>query len=83
MGRECSMDGERRGVHRDLVGKPKGKRPLTRPRLRWDDIIKMDLKKAKYGCMDWIELALDRDRWRALECSNEPSVFTKCGEFLD
>jgi hypothetical protein len=77
------MNGERRGVHRDLVGKPKGKRPLARPRLRLDDIIKIDLKKAMYGCMDWIELALVRDRWRTLECSNEPSVSTKCREFLD
>ena len=58
--------GERRGVYRVLVGKPKGKRPFGRPRLRWEDNIKMDLQEVGYGSMDWIELAQDRDRWRAL-----------------
>jgi len=57
--------GEMRGVYRFLVGKPEGKRPLVRPGRRWEDNIKMDLE---VGCggMDWIELAQDRDRWRAL-----------------
>ena len=55
--------GERRGVYRVLVGKPEGKRPLTRPRHRWEDNIKIDLLEG--GGMDWIELAQDRDRWRA------------------
>ena len=57
--------GKRRGVRRVLVGKPEGKGPLGRPRRRWEDNIKMDLK---VGCgdMDWIELAHDRDGWRAL-----------------
>jgi len=57
---------ERRGVYRVLVGKPKGKRPLGRPRSRWEDNIKMDLKEVGCGDMVWIELALDRDKWRAL-----------------
>jgi len=48
------------------MGKPKGKRPLGRPRHRWEDNIKMDLQKVGCGSMDWIELAQDRDRWRAL-----------------
>jgi len=54
-----------RGVHRVLVGKPEGKRPLGRPRHRWEDNIKMDLREVGVGG-DWMELALDRDRWRAL-----------------
>ena len=58
--------GEGRGVYRILVGKPEGKRPLGRPRRRWEDNIKMDLQEVECGCMDWIELAQDRDRWRAL-----------------
>ena len=57
--------GEGRGVHRVLVGKPEGKRPLGRPRCRWEDNIKMDLQEVGAGG-DWMELALDRDRWRAL-----------------
>jgi len=58
--------GDRRGVYRILVGKPEGKRPLGRPRSRWDDYIRMDLQEMGFGDMDWIELAQDRDRWRAL-----------------
>jgi hypothetical protein len=58
--------GEDRVVHRMLVGKPKGKRPLGRPRRRWEDNIKMDLQKTGGGRVDWMELAQDRDRWRAL-----------------
>ena len=58
--------GEGRGVHRVLVEKPEGKRPLGRPRLRWEDNIKMDLQEMGGGCGDWMELAQDRDRWRAL-----------------
>ena len=58
--------GEDRGVHRMLVGKPEGKRPLGRPRRRWEDNIKMDLQEVGGGRWDWMELAQDRDRWRAL-----------------
>jgi len=58
--------GERRGVHKVLVGRTEGKRPLGRPRRRWEDNIKTDLHEVGCGCMDWIELAQDRDRWRAL-----------------
>jgi hypothetical protein len=56
--------GEERGVHRVLVGKPEGKRPLGRPRCRWKDNINMDLQGV--GCGDWMELAQDRERWWAL-----------------
>ena len=52
-------------MHRFLVGKPEGRRPLGRPRRRWEDNIKMDLQKVGVGG-DWMELAQDRDRWRAL-----------------
>jgi hypothetical protein len=57
--------GEERGVHRVLVGKPEGKRPLGRPRRRWEDNIKMDVEVGG-GRGNWMELAQDRDRWRAL-----------------
>ena len=52
--------------HKVLVGKPEGKRSLGRPRRRWEDNIKMDLQEVGRGCEDWMELAQDRDRWRAL-----------------
>ena len=58
--------GEGRGVYRVLVGKPEGKIPLGRPRLSWEDNIKMDLQEVGCGGMDWIELVQDRDRWRSL-----------------
>ena len=58
--------GEGRGMYRVLVGKPEGKRPLGRPRHRWEDNIKMDLQEAGSGGRDWIELAQDRDRWQDL-----------------
>ena len=57
---------EDRGVQRVLVGKPEGKRPLGKPRHRWEDNIKMDLLEVGGGHGDWMELAQDRDRWRAL-----------------
>jgi len=58
--------GERRCVYRVLAGKPEVKRQLGRPKFRWEDNIKMDLKEVGCGGKDWIELAQDRDRWRAL-----------------
>jgi len=58
--------GERRGVYSVLVGKPEGKRPLGRPRRRWEDNIKTDLQGVGCAGMNWIELAQVRERWRAL-----------------
>jgi hypothetical protein len=58
--------GEGRGVNRVLVGKPEGNLPLGRPRRRWEDNIKMDLQEVGGSCGDWMELAQDRDGWRAL-----------------
>ena len=75
--------GEDRGVHRVFVGKPEGKRPLGRPRRRWEDNIMMDLQEVGCEGMDWIELAQDRDMVGSCECGNEPSGSIKCGEFLD
>ena len=64
MGHVARM-GESRGVYRVLVEKLEGKRPLERPWLRWEDNIKMDLQEGRCGGTDWIELARDKDRWRA------------------
>jgi hypothetical protein len=58
--------GEASDVYSVLVGKPEGKRPLGRPRLRWEDNIKIDFQEVEYGGIDWIELARDRDRLREL-----------------
>ena len=58
--------GENRGVRMVLAGKPEGKCPLGRPRRRWEDNIKMDLQEVVGGRGDWMDLAQDRDRWRAL-----------------
>ena len=58
--------GEGRSVHRVLVGKPEGRRPLERPRLRWENNIKTDLQEVGGGLGDWMDLAQDRDRWRAI-----------------
>jgi len=64
--RHVARMGEGRGVYRVSVGKPEGKRPLGRPRRRWEDNIKMGLEEVGCGVIDWMELAQDRDRWRAL-----------------
>jgi hypothetical protein len=66
MGRTCSTHGEKRNVYRILVGKPEGKRPLGRPRRRWEDNIRMDLREIGWRGMDSIDLTQDRDQWRAL-----------------
>jgi hypothetical protein len=58
--------GESSSEYRALVRKPEGKRPLWRPRCKWEDNIKMDLQEVAFGGMDWIDVAQDRDRWRAL-----------------
>jgi hypothetical protein len=67
--------GEERKVYKALVGKPEGKRPLGRPRRRWEDgIIRMDLREIGLGGVDWIRLAQDRDRCAGCcECGDEPS----------
>ena len=65
MGGACSTYEGEGGAYRVLVGKPKGKRPLGRRRLRWVDDIKMDLQEVGRGGVDWIDLAQDRDRWQA------------------
>ena len=75
--------GVERGVHRVLVGKLKGKRPLGRPRLGWVDNSRMDLEEVGCGYMDWIGQAQDRERWRTLVGAVELLVSMKCGEFLD
>ena len=64
MGWACGAYGG--GVHRVLVGKSEGKRPLVRPRCRWEDNIKMNLQEVGGSCGDWMELAQDRERGRAL-----------------
>jgi hypothetical protein len=56
--------GEGRNVYRVLMGKPERRRPLGRPRRRWEDGIRLDVRKISWGCVDWIQLAQDRDRWR-------------------
>jgi hypothetical protein len=66
MGWACSMYGDGRDVYSVVVGKPEGKRPLGRPRRRWEDNIRIDLQEVESWCEDWIGLAQDRDRWRAL-----------------
>ena len=66
MGRVSCAYGDRKVVCMVLVRKPEGKRPLERPRRRWEDNIKMDLQEVGKGCGDWMELAQDRDRRRAL-----------------
>jgi hypothetical protein len=66
MGGPCSTNGEKRYAYRLLVGKPEGKRSLGRPRCRWVENIKRDLGEVGWGDVDWIGLAQDRNRWRAV-----------------
>ena len=66
------------------MGKPEGKRPLGRPRRRWEDNIETDLQEVRYGGTDWIDLAQDREKVAGTcECGKEPSGYIKCGEFID
>jgi hypothetical protein len=73
--------GEKKNAYRILVGKPDGKRPLGRPKGRWVNNIKMDLREIGWDGTDWIDLAQDRDQWS--EHGNEPSGSIKCWEFLE
>jgi hypothetical protein len=66
MGGACSTHGKKRNAYKILVGKPEGKRPLGRPRHRWEDYIKMDHREIGWGGMDWIDLAQDRNQWRVV-----------------
>jgi hypothetical protein len=66
MGRACGTNGEKRNAYRILVREPEGKRPLGRPRPGWVDNIKINLREIGWEGMDWIDLAQDRDQWRAL-----------------
>jgi hypothetical protein len=66
MGGTCSTNGEKRNAYGILMGKPEGKRPLGRPRRRWEDNMKMDLREIGWGDIDGTDLAQDRDQWEAL-----------------
>jgi hypothetical protein len=66
MGRACGTNGDKKHAYRILVGKSEGKSPLGRPRRRWVDNIKRDLREREWYGMDWIDLGQDRDQWRAL-----------------
>jgi hypothetical protein len=70
---------EWRGVYRDFVGTPEGKRPLGRQRHRWEDNIKMDLQEVESGSIDWLDQVQDRDRWQATRKSGKvPPGSIKC-----
>jgi hypothetical protein len=79
MGRACRTHGEKRNAYRNLVGRPEEKRPLGRPRKN----IKMDLRGIGWGGMDWIDLAQDRDQWRAVVNTVMNSSSIKCWEILE
>jgi hypothetical protein len=66
MRRACSTNGAKRNAYRILIGIPEGKKSIGRPRRRWDDNIKMDLRETDYGGMYWIDLTQDRDQWMCL-----------------
>jgi hypothetical protein len=84
MDRTCSTNGEKINSYRISVGKPEGKRILGRPRRGRVCNINMDLRELEYDGLDWIDLAQDRDQWKALVTyGNEPSGSIKCGEVLE
>jgi hypothetical protein len=66
MDRACNKNGEKRNAYRILVGNPEGKRPLGRPRRRWVDNIKMDLREIGWDGTNWIDLAQNRNKWKAV-----------------
>jgi hypothetical protein len=66
MGRACSTNGEKKNAYSILVGNPEGKRPLGRPRRRWVNNIKIDIREIGWDGVGWMDLAQDRDQWRAL-----------------
>jgi hypothetical protein len=68
-----------RKVYKVFVGKPEGRRPLGRPRRRWEDGVRMDLREIGLGGVDWIRLVQDRDRWRAVECGDKTFGFLRHG----
>jgi hypothetical protein len=74
---------EKRNAYRLFVGKPEGKRPRGKPRRRWVDNIRMNLGEVGWGNVEWIDLAQDRDRWKALVNANEPTNSIKCWEAID
>ena len=83
MGGHVACIGEKRGIYRVLVGKPGGKRPLGKPRRRWEDNIKMDLHEVGCGGMEWVELARDMDRWRTLvNAAMNLIILLNAGDFL-
>jgi hypothetical protein len=75
--------GEKRNAYKILVGEPEGKRPLGRPRRRWVDNIKMDLREIGWGRMDWIDLAQDREVEGCCQHGNKHSDSVKCWEILE
>jgi hypothetical protein len=84
MGGHIVHMGEMRNAYNILVGKPEGKRPLGRPRHRWESNIKMDLIETEFGGVDWINLAQNRDWWwGSCEHGNEPWDSINEREFLD
>ena len=83
VGGACGAHGEGRGVQRVLVGKPDRKRPLGRPRRRWEDNIKMDLQEWEGVETGWSWLRIGTGGGHLCEYSNEPSGSIKCGKFLD
>jgi hypothetical protein len=79
MGRACSVNGEKRNAYRILVGNPEGKRPLGRPRRRWVNNIKKDLRQTGWNGMDWTDLVQDRD---SCEHGNESACSRNAGKLL-